>query len=214
MTSQTVSQGRKFAQVVRGAALVFLRDGYSAASVDDIALVAQVSKATLYSYFPDKGAMFQEAMRTETARLDFRLDLDLAPGPEILLPRIGMRIAEWLCSPRQLGLFRVLSAESPRFPALSIAYHDAVSGLLTRAVRPCLERWSNAGLVTIHDPEAATRHWIALSGLPLRDAMLMDGRPPPDRGAMAAHVASAATLFLRAHGPGVQQVLRRGAGPR
>ncbi|WP_372674886.1 TetR/AcrR family transcriptional regulator, partial [Aquicoccus sp.] len=46
--------GRKFDQVLEGARKVFMADGFERASVDDIARAAGVSKATLYSYFPDK----------------------------------------------------------------------------------------------------------------------------------------------------------------
>ena len=47
---------------------VFLRDGFDGASVDDIAREAGVSKATLYSYFPDKRLLFLEVAKTECAR--------------------------------------------------------------------------------------------------------------------------------------------------
>lgn len=49
-----IKKGRKFDQVLEGARVVFMRDGFEGASVDDIAREAGVSKATLYSYVPDK----------------------------------------------------------------------------------------------------------------------------------------------------------------
>ena len=67
---QRVRIGRKFAQVSEGAKEIFLRDGFSGTSVDDIAAAARVSKATLYSYFADKRLMFEEAMQNERQRLD------------------------------------------------------------------------------------------------------------------------------------------------
>ena len=63
-----VKQGRKFDQVLDGARKVFMRDGFEGASVDDIAREACVSKATLYSYFPDKRLLFIEVQRS-SARL-------------------------------------------------------------------------------------------------------------------------------------------------
>ena len=63
-----VTRGRKFLQVLEGARTIFLRDGYEGAAVDDIAREAGVSKATLYSYFPDKRIMFMEVFRNELAR--------------------------------------------------------------------------------------------------------------------------------------------------
>ncbi len=52
----TVKRGRKFDQVLQGAREIFMSDGFEGASVDDIARAAGVSKATLYSYFPDNSA--------------------------------------------------------------------------------------------------------------------------------------------------------------
>ena len=63
-----IARGRKFQQVLEGARAIFLRDGFEGASVDDIAREAGVSKATLYSYFPDKRVMFIEVFRSELAR--------------------------------------------------------------------------------------------------------------------------------------------------
>jgi len=57
-TDIEIKRGRKFDQVLSGARDVFLRDGFEGASVDDIARAAGVSKATLYSYFPDKRLLF------------------------------------------------------------------------------------------------------------------------------------------------------------
>ena len=66
--NQIVRKGRKFDQVIEGARQVFLNDGFEGASVDDIAKTAGVSKATLYSYFPDKRHLFMEVAKTECQR--------------------------------------------------------------------------------------------------------------------------------------------------
>ena len=66
-------KGRKFDQVLEGARQVFMSDGFEGASVDDIARAANVSKATLYSYFPDKRLMFTEMAEREWEGRRFRL---------------------------------------------------------------------------------------------------------------------------------------------
>src|SRR5210317_1385244 len=58
-------KGRKFDQVLEGARQVFLSDGFEGASVDDISRAAGVSKATLYSYFPDKRLLFVEVAKRQ-----------------------------------------------------------------------------------------------------------------------------------------------------
>jgi AcrR family transcriptional regulator len=61
-------KGRKYDQVLDGARDVFLQDGFEGASVDEIARSAGVSKATLYSYFPDKRLLFMEVATRECGR--------------------------------------------------------------------------------------------------------------------------------------------------
>ena len=57
----------KCAQVLEGARKVFMDRGYEGASVDEIARAAGTSKATLYSYFPDKRQLFEAVMQTQSA---------------------------------------------------------------------------------------------------------------------------------------------------
>ncbi|MFV2003524.1 MAG: TetR/AcrR family transcriptional regulator, partial [Paracoccaceae bacterium] len=82
-----ITKGRKFEQVLAGACEVFLADGFEGASVDDIARVAGVSKATLYSYFPDKRALFIEVLRTECQRQTnpASINIDMSqPAPVVM----------------------------------------------------------------------------------------------------------------------------------
>ena len=65
MNSVKINKGRKYQQVVAGARSIFLSEGFEAANMDVIAQTAKVSKATLYSYFPDKQSLFIEVARLE-----------------------------------------------------------------------------------------------------------------------------------------------------
>ena len=67
-----VRKGRKFDQVLEGARSVFMADGFEGASVDDIARAAGVSKAPLYSYFPDKRLLCVEVATQECGVLPVR----------------------------------------------------------------------------------------------------------------------------------------------
>ena len=49
----TIRKGRKYDQVLMGARSVFMACGYGDANMDEVARTAKVSKATVYSYFPD-----------------------------------------------------------------------------------------------------------------------------------------------------------------
>lgn len=111
-------KGRKFAQVLEGAHQVFMAQGYEGASVDEIAKAAKVSKATLYSYFPDKrslfGAVAQAACQAQTRR-----SMGFADQEGSFADRLynGCRsFMEFLYSPFGLQMYRAVVSESARFP--------------------------------------------------------------------------------------------------
>lgn len=138
-------QGRKFDQVLEGARTIFLRDGFEGASVDDIARAADVSKATLYSYFPDKRVLFVEVAKRECRRqADEALEVvSLAAPPEQVLPTAARRIIDFFLSEFGQKVFRICVAEADRFPELGQEFYDCgpalvrdrIAAYLTCAVR-------------------------------------------------------------------------------
>lgn len=123
--AEIVRTGRKFDQVLEGARQVFMADGFEGASVDDIARAAGVSKATLYSYFPDKRLLFMEVARTECARMaDKALELiDENQGPHVVLSVAAKQIVTFLLSGFAHQIFRICVAERDRFPELGRAFY-------------------------------------------------------------------------------------------
>ena len=215
MRTQSVIQGRKFGQVVGGAGAIFLRDGFAGASVDDIARAARVSKATIYSYFPDKTLMFQEAMRAEIARLHGSFTLDIDPGlsPHQAIPQIAAQAAEWMADPHRVSLCRVLLAEAPRFADLALLFQDSLSQTLRNPVRAHLDRWADAGLLAIENTDLAARQLIGLSGADC-SLHLLNMSQAASPAAIRANALDAAALFLRAFAPAPHQDRRRSAGTR
>ncbi|MDU9002944.1 TetR/AcrR family transcriptional regulator [Sedimentitalea todarodis] len=120
-----VRTGRKFDQVIKGARAVFMADGFEGASVDDIARAAGVSKATLYSYFPDKRLLFMEVATTECRHMaDRALELieETAPPREVLTIA-AEQLVPFLLSPFAQQCFRICVAERERFPELGRAFY-------------------------------------------------------------------------------------------
>lgn len=120
-----VRTGRKFDQVLAGARDVFMSDGFEGASVDDIARAAGVSKATLYSYFPDKRQLFMEVATTECSRMSDRaLELiDLTAPPREVLGTAAKHLVTFVLSDFVQRCFRICVAESDRFPELGRAFY-------------------------------------------------------------------------------------------
>ncbi|SHJ46605.1 transcriptional regulator, TetR family [Shimia gijangensis] len=121
-----IRKGRKYDQVLAGAREVFLRDGFEGASVDDIARAAKVSKATLYSYFPDKRHMFMEMAREQCARqAEVMLqEIDRTAPATKILAQTARGVLQLILSEFGLKVFRICVAEADRFPELGRRFYE------------------------------------------------------------------------------------------
>ncbi|MDP5307156.1 TetR/AcrR family transcriptional regulator [Paracoccus spongiarum] len=204
MDRQRLNPGRKFDQVRDGARDIFLRDGYSGASVDDIARAAGVSKATLYSYFPEKRMMYREVLLDEMKRIAAESPISICPdlAPAEALPLMARQIAEWLASDPVVRMSRTTIAEAVRFPEVSRQYHAICQSLLRDVVQAHLERWVAAGDLQIEDTRLAAEQFVRLSGTLLQESSLLLANPAPRDSVIREVSDSAARLFLAAHGDG------------
>lgn len=156
-----IRKGRKFDQVLEGARKVFLRDGFEGASVDDIAREAGVSKATLYSYFPDKRLLFMaiatgECKRQADEALEFINAGDL-PVREVLRYAAG-RLIDYITSPLGLQTYRLCVAETDRFPALGQQFYASGPLLVRSRMVEYLQKAVARGELAIEDFDLAAEH--------------------------------------------------------
>lgn len=129
MTTSTVAvrKGRKFDQVLDGARRVFMADGFEGASVDEISRVANVSKATLYSYFPDKRLLFMEVATAECQRVarEAMDSIDMEADPREVLTQTGRHFLRFITSDFGQRIFRICVAEAERFPELGRKFYSS-----------------------------------------------------------------------------------------
>jgi AcrR family transcriptional regulator len=156
--------GRKFDQVLEGAREVFMVDGFEGASVDDIARVAGVSKATLYSYFPDKRLLFIEVATTECTRMaDRALDLiDQARPPREVLTLAAGQIVPFLLSDFAQQVFRICVAERERFPELGRAFYASGPEMGRNRLMDYMTEAMDRGELVIDDVEMAAEQFSEL----------------------------------------------------
>lgn len=175
-----IRKGRKFAQVLEGARVIFLRDGFEGASVDDIAREAGVSKATLYAYFPDKRLLFIEVAKTECRRQAeegaAQVNMD-RPAADVLLD-IARRVTAFATSDFGQRVFRICMAESDRFPAVAQAFWQSGPGLVREKIAGYLRHATARGDLAIDDPDLAADQLAALCKASLQDRLAF--RLPPD----------------------------------
>jgi AcrR family transcriptional regulator len=134
-------------QAILDAALaVFAERGFEAARLEDVAARAGVAKGTLYLYFRDKEALFEELVRGAVSPIMEAVSRAASapdvPAHVILETFFDLFRKEVLGTKRKL-LLRLIIAEGPRFPRVAEFYHREVvtrgmalmRGVAERAVR-------------------------------------------------------------------------------
>ncbi len=155
---QEIRKGRKYDQVLSGARDVFLGEGFEGASVDDIARAAGVSKATLYSYFPDKRLLFLEVARVECsqhAKTAMARIESTQPAAEVLQDAADRMVA-FYTSDIGLRMFRIFVAESDRFPDIGRAFYRSGPNMVRGHMVEYLKAAVGRGELKIDDFELAS----------------------------------------------------------
>src|SRR6266702_7346508 len=100
---QVAEDNVKRRQIIEGARAAFLEQGFDAASMNDIAKAAGVSKGTLYVYFKHKEELFGAIVMLECAgQAEGVFDLD-PKDPDVAgaLTRLGIAYINFLCRPEK-----------------------------------------------------------------------------------------------------------------
>jgi AcrR family transcriptional regulator len=201
-SADAVRFGRKVDQVVEGARTVFLRDGFEGASVDEIARVARVSKATLYSYFPDKREMFTEVTRCEClrqAKASVEM-IDPARGVESTLRIAGRNLLQFITSDFGKQVFRICVAESDRFPELGLRFYESGPKMVRDKLVLFLNDAVERGELAVDDVELAADQFAELCKAHIFPRILFCREWQPQEEDIDRVVEGAVKMFMARYG--------------
>jgi AcrR family transcriptional regulator len=136
--------------ILKAALDEFSERGFAAARLDDVARRAGVAKGTIYLYFKDKEALFQELVRFQIGPVVGALEAVLAsdlPLAVIVEHALDIFVREIYGTHRKQVL-RLIISEGPRFPALAEFYYREVLAHILKAVRARLTRAVERGEIT------------------------------------------------------------------
>jgi TetR/AcrR family transcriptional regulator, mexJK operon transcriptional repressor len=192
-------------QILAGARLVFLRDGFAAASTDAIASEAKVSKRTLYVYYPSKEELFAEVMRRLTIENPQARALEsieeMSPGDEEELRRdlleLAGRIVATMMQPDYLALLRTTIADTHRFPQLGGLFRATVPERAMRSFAVFIEKSRERGVVGRDvDGGTAARMFVGpLLTYAVLDGLLAEG---PQRLPAREKIEEIVDLYMKA----------------
>lgn len=194
-------------KAILGAATeVFLKSGYLGANMDEIAMLSEVSKQTVYKHFGSKEALFIEIVTSMTNDAG-----DLVHGEVAKLDE-GGDVAEYLrgyavrqlttvLTPRLMQLRRLVIGEVSRFPELAKVLYERGPQRAMSALAASFEQLAARGLLAIDDPLVAATHfnWLIMSA-PLNQAMLLGDAAIPKPVELRRQAAEGVRVFLAAYG--------------
>lgn len=135
LLERTSAKQEERAQSILAAAFgIFVRQGFAAARMDEIAKQAGVTKGLIYFYFPSKEELFQSVVRTYIIAKLHKVVLNL--NPEISMARNlvhAMRLVHFILisNPLLLGFLRLLLTEGHRFEDFrKFHYEEAIAPVL------------------------------------------------------------------------------------
>ncbi|SDE66930.1 TetR/AcrR family transcriptional regulator [Pseudonocardia oroxyli] len=193
--------------ILRGALTVFAREGYTRASIDQIAREAGVSTRTIYNHVADKAALFgavidESATRVAESQIEA---MEKHLGGEVTDLRealVGFAQEHAVPGDREhFALVRQIAAEVGHIPAEAVeSWQDTGPRRVQQALEAHLARFMAEGRLRAANPSRAARHLVLLSAGEVTSRSFHGAIPLP-----AAEVEQIARdgvdVFLRAYAP-------------
>lgn len=180
---------------------VFLERGYSAATMDEVAARARISKSSLYREHPSKSALYRAVVSDWAAsgRGAMRPALDrLAQAPDVEhgLVELGETLLRAILSPDVVAMRRLVINEAKTQPEVAAIYFEESWQRNVSDLADTFDHLRRAGALKADAPRAAAEEftWLVV-GAPLNAALLgVEAEPAADASARAV------ALFLARYG--------------
>lgn len=190
-------------QILDGANHVFAARGFDAASMNDIAAAANVSKGTLYVYFEDKEHLFValiEREREAQKRGAFEA-LNHDPDPVRALSAFGQCLVRMINSEFAVSAHRVVIGVSERMPDLGRSFYEKGPMQGAKLIAGYLDRMVAEGKLAIPDTQLAATQFIDLCQVSLLRPRLFNAvRSAPTEEEISRVVGSAIEMFMARYG--------------
>ncbi|PWE55972.1 TetR family transcriptional regulator [Metarhizobium album] len=198
-------QCAKRLSILEAAAAVFCREGFSGASIDEIAAEACVSRQTIYNHYREKETLFTAVVEDVMDRSNAALFSVLATFPDTAdnleneLTAFAVRLNQsCLCNHDGKFLRKLVYSEGERYPHLFETWRQHGPGKVGSALAALFSRLAHKGVLAIDDLDLAARQFLALVNADLQMTVLFGETPSDDLLERTAR--NAVRTFLRAYG--------------
>jgi AcrR family transcriptional regulator len=186
-------------RILDAAFAAFMKSGYAAASMLEIATHARVSKRELYALVGKKQEMLIACISERAKRLDGPADLPVLRDRETLaqvLASFGTKLVREISDPTVIAVFRLAISEVVQAPEVARALNSIGRGTSRAALRKIMAQAQASGLLTGRPVELAEQ----FAGLLWRDLMvslLLGVVERPTSREIAGRARDAAAAFLQ-----------------
>jgi AcrR family transcriptional regulator len=183
-------------RILEAAEVLFLKQGYGATTVEQVAGQIAATKRTVYVRFTDKAGLFHAVVKRvlDARRPDLRT-IGTDRSVDERLNDMALQVLSYALDPDVVRLFRVVTAEAYRFPELNRMIEEQAARGVAWAVEQMLEEEVRLGRLGLKDPKLATRLLLSLiTGAPTKEAGR--GARPLSHPGRQRWVKGAIALFL------------------
>lgn len=178
---------------------VFAKFGYSAATMDAIAVEAGLSKPTLYHYFPSKDELFREMMLAPRTQMISVFEHSAGDCHVAKLLEFSRVYAETVMHPDFLSLARLVIGDAQRYPDLGRHYQSSGPDRVLKGLSGFMTAQSSRGKLEIEDAElAAEDFWGLILSAPRNRALHVPDEVPGKRQ-LDKYINNGIKVFLKAY---------------
>ena len=170
----------KHQQIIQAASEAFLQKGYQNTSMEAIANEAGVAKQTLYNYFGNKDALFEEVANLLCSCENKELQSDDISSASVkkAFKAYAQGLISDLSSRQNTALFRMMVAEAIHFPNLGKMFFEAGMEKDRQLLIEFLQRQHQAGNLKIDDVDQAALFIQGALNTYFRPRYIMTGEVP------------------------------------
>jgi TetR/AcrR family transcriptional repressor of mexJK operon len=191
--------------ILEAARKVFMEVGFGATSMDTIAAEAKVSKQTVYNHFGSKEELFAAMIRYWVdQKLVVMGEAAKQVKPEDTLRAMAHQFLDHGSAEQRVAMYRILMAESPRFPELGQIFYGAGPALVRKFVADYLAEQHKRGTLHVENPQLTAEQFFGmLNGCQFKAQLGIE--PLPNKQTIDVYIDHAIMLIMKALEPGAKR---------
>ncbi|WP_339932275.1 TetR/AcrR family transcriptional regulator [uncultured Brevundimonas sp.] len=200
--SSSLSSDPRRAAIIRHARRQFMSVGYAGTRIEPIARDANVSTATLYTYFAGKAELFEAVI--DDAAVDFIQRMQFVQSASgsarEQLTLFAEAYGDFMADPFVRSIFRLVMAERPRFQEIAANFFEIGRKSFGADLIEALKTLSRAGQLKIDNPSWAAGQLMGMMEHPVFFVPLVTGDAVQIRRSVPEIAADAVETFLARYG--------------